>query len=156
MFENLVESGSHKQDLSRKSSFILGTVAIYAVLGLAFIIGSIWFTVAQLDTGDLELTTLVAPVPVPQQAQGSRQGSCGTQVGRTALLGATHRSELPESRAYREQPAGAPGRRKLDRYIDWALSHPIVRTGRGNGGNRYYRFPHSPSTTAAGCSQHES
>ena len=70
MFDNLVESGSHKEDLSRKSSFILGTVAIYAVLGLAFIVGSIWFTVAQLDTGDLELTTLVAPVPVPpQQAQ---------------------------------------------------------------------------------------
>ena len=67
MFENLVESGSHKEDLSRKSSFLLGTVAIYAVLFLGIIVGSIWFTVAELDTGDLELTTLVAPVPVPQQ-----------------------------------------------------------------------------------------
>jgi len=67
MFENLVESGSHKEDLSRKSSFLLGTVAIYAVLFLGLIVGSIWFTVAELDTGDLELTTLVAPVPVPQQ-----------------------------------------------------------------------------------------
>ena len=66
MFENLVESGSHSQDLSRKSSFILGTIAIYGVLGTLFLIGSIWFTVAQLDTGELELTTLVAPVPVPQ------------------------------------------------------------------------------------------
>src|SRR4030095_14162048 len=66
MFENLVESGSHKQDLSRKSTFVLGTVAIYGVLGLAFLIFSIMFTVAQLDTADLELTTLVAPVPVPQ------------------------------------------------------------------------------------------
>lgn len=73
MFENLVESGSHKQDLSRKSSFILGTIAIYAVLGLVFLVASIWFTVAQLDTGDLELTTLVAPVPVPQQAQPEKK-----------------------------------------------------------------------------------
>jgi len=73
MFENLVESGSHKQDLSRKSSFILGTIAIYGVLGVLFLIGSIWFTVAQLDTGDLELTTLVAPVPVPQQAQPEKK-----------------------------------------------------------------------------------
>src|ERR1700730_3461329 len=73
MFENLVESGSHKQDLSRKSSFILGTIAIYAVLGGAFLIASIWFAVAQLDTGDLELTTLVAPVPVPQQAQPEKK-----------------------------------------------------------------------------------
>jgi transposase len=69
--------------------------------------------------------------PVPQQAQGSRQGGCGTQIGRTALLGATHRSELQESRAYREQLAGAPGRRKLDRYVDWALSHPTVRRKEG-------------------------
>ena len=28
-------------------------------------------------------------------------------------------------RSHREQPAGAPGRRKLDRRIDWALSHPV-------------------------------
>lgn len=73
MFENLVESGSHKEDLSRKSSFILGTIAIYAVLGVVFLIGSIWFTVAQLDIGDLELTTLVAPVPVPQAVQPEKK-----------------------------------------------------------------------------------
>jgi protein TonB len=67
MFDNLVESGSHKQDLSRKGSFLLGTLAIYGVIGLALLVGSIWFTVATLDSQDLELTTLVAPVPVPQQ-----------------------------------------------------------------------------------------
>src|SRR5258708_7420714 len=68
MFDNLVESGSHKEDLSRKGSFLLGTLAIYAVLGTALIVGSIWLTLANIDTPDLELTTLVAPVPVPQQA----------------------------------------------------------------------------------------
>ncbi len=68
MFDNLVESGSHKEDLSRKGSFLLGTLAIYAVLGTALLAGSIWFTLASIDTPDLELTTLVAPVPVPQQA----------------------------------------------------------------------------------------
>ena len=73
MFDNLVESGSHKQDLSRKGSFLLGTLAIYGVLAIALVVGSIWFTVAQLDTQDLELTTLVAPVPVPQQAQPEKQ-----------------------------------------------------------------------------------
>lgn len=68
MFDNLVESGSHKQDLGRKGSFLLGTLAIYGVIGLALLVTSIWFTVATLDSQDLELTTLVAPVPVPQQA----------------------------------------------------------------------------------------
>ena len=33
MFDNLVESNSHKDDISRKGSFILVTVAVYAVLG---------------------------------------------------------------------------------------------------------------------------
>jgi protein TonB len=67
MFDNLVESGSHKQDLSRKGSFLLGTIAVYLVLGVAFLTFSIWYTVSQINTPDLELTTLVAPVPIPQQ-----------------------------------------------------------------------------------------
>ena len=67
MFDNLVESGSHKDDLSRKGSFLLGTVAVYLVLGTAFLAISIWYTVSQINTPDLELTTLVAPVPIPQQ-----------------------------------------------------------------------------------------
>jgi protein TonB len=66
MFDNLVESGSHSKDLGRKGSFLLGTLAIYGVIGLTLLVGSIWYTVASLDTLDLELTTLVAPVPVPQ------------------------------------------------------------------------------------------
>ena len=67
MFENLVESSSHKGDLSRKGSFLIGTMAIYAVLGLGIIVASIWFTAASLDSQDLDLITLVAPVPVPPQ-----------------------------------------------------------------------------------------
>ena len=67
MFDNLIESGSHKQDLGRKGSFLLVTVAIYAVLGTAFVVASIWYMDNSLDAQDLELTTLVAPVPVPVQ-----------------------------------------------------------------------------------------
>jgi protein TonB len=67
MFDNLVESGSHKQDLGRKGSFLLATVAIYAVLGTALVVASIWYMDNSLDAQDLELTTLVAPVPVPPQ-----------------------------------------------------------------------------------------
>jgi protein TonB len=67
MFDNLIESGSHKEDLGRKGSFLLVTVAIYAVLGTAFVVASIWYMDNSLDAQDLELTTLVAPVPVPVQ-----------------------------------------------------------------------------------------
>jgi protein TonB len=66
MFENLVESSSHKNDISRKGSFILGTTLIYLVLGVAFFVAGVYWYDARLGELELELTTLVAPVPVPQ------------------------------------------------------------------------------------------
>lgn len=68
MFDNLVESGSHKQDLGRKGSFLLGTVAIYLVIGTTLLVVGIMYAQANVESQDLELTTLIAPVPVPQQA----------------------------------------------------------------------------------------
>ena len=38
MFENLVESGSHSEDLKRKGSFLLGFMALYVVLIIAGLI----------------------------------------------------------------------------------------------------------------------
>jgi len=73
MFDNLVESSSHKQDLSRKGSFIVGTTIIYAVLLLTFFVAGIYWYDAKLGEMELELTTLVAPVPVPQQQKQEEQ-----------------------------------------------------------------------------------
>ena len=67
MFDNLVESNSHKDDISRKGSFILVTVAVYAVLGIAFFVAGIYWYDAHLENQNLDLITLVAPVPVPPQ-----------------------------------------------------------------------------------------
>ncbi len=67
MFENLVESTSHKDDLSRKGSFILVTTLVYLVLGVAFFVVGVYWYDNHLGELELELTTLVAPVPVPQQ-----------------------------------------------------------------------------------------
>ena len=66
MFDNLVESSSHKEDISRKGSFIAATAVIYGVLMLAFFIAGIYWYDNHLGQMELELTTLVAPVPVPQ------------------------------------------------------------------------------------------
>lgn len=73
MFDHLVESSSHKGDISRKSSFIGVTLAVYAVvLGVAFVAG-IYLVDNHLSALDLELTTLVAPVPVPQAQKQEEQ-----------------------------------------------------------------------------------
>ena len=69
MFDNLVESGSHAGDSKRKGSFILVTFAIYGVLFLAAAVGSIMLATESIDQQNLELTALIAPVPVPQAAK---------------------------------------------------------------------------------------
>jgi protein TonB len=66
MFDNLVESSSHKDDIQRKGSFIGVTALIYGVLMVAFFVAGIYWYDAKLGEMELELTTLVAPVPVPQ------------------------------------------------------------------------------------------
>jgi hypothetical protein len=73
MFDNLVESSSHKDDLTRKGSFIGITALVYGVLLVAFfVVGILWYD-AHLTEQELELTTLVAPVPVPQQQKEPEQ-----------------------------------------------------------------------------------
>ena len=73
MFDNLVESSSHKDDIARKGSFIGITFAIYLVLIAVFFVAGIYLYDAHLAPSDLELTTLVAPVPVPQQQKEPEQ-----------------------------------------------------------------------------------
>ena len=67
MFGNLVESNSHKGDNSRKGWFFLGTLAAYAVAFLAVGVGSIHAYNAHVETQNLELISMVAPVE-PQAA----------------------------------------------------------------------------------------
>jgi hypothetical protein len=74
------------------------------------------------------------------KAKGVAKVAAAT-IGSATLLDAAYRSWLSRDRPYREQPAGAPGRhlqrswlaftglarrRKPDRRIDWALSHPAI------------------------------
>ena len=69
MFDSLVESGSHTDDLARKGSFFLGTAVIYAVVLLAAAVGSIVWYNDSIPDPSLELLTLVAPVPMQQQEE---------------------------------------------------------------------------------------
>ncbi|HVG39319.1 MAG TPA: energy transducer TonB [Pyrinomonadaceae bacterium] len=67
MFEKLVESGSHSQDLTRKGSFFLGTLGIYAILLLFAGLGSIYAYDAHLERQDLEFGFLLAPPVLNEQ-----------------------------------------------------------------------------------------
>lgn len=64
MFTNLIESQSHRKEFKRRSSFVLVTVAAYAVILFGAGIASIYAYDANLEaqTGDLELLNWVPPV----------------------------------------------------------------------------------------------
>jgi periplasmic protein TonB len=138
MFENLVESGSHKQDLSRKGSFLLGTVAIYLILGASFLAFSIWFTVAQLDTPDLELTTLVAPVPVPQQQEQKQEEAKPQKVEqnvdvRKELIADVTRTELVPKEISAKASNIPPVRRGVTTVIGSSDSNSAAPLAAGSG-----------------------
>jgi len=60
--------------------------------------------------------------PLPHEAARSGESGSGEEIGRATLLDAANEYGLSRDRSRREQLAGAPGRRKLGRRIDWALS----------------------------------
>jgi len=66
MFDTLVESGSHSDDLARKGSFLLGTFVLYGVVLAAVAVLSIYMYNDSIPDPSLELLTLVAPVPMAE------------------------------------------------------------------------------------------
>ncbi len=101
MFDNLVESSSHKDDITRKGSFIGITALIYGVLIAVFIVAGIVMYDAHLTEQNLELTTLVAPVPIPQvqKEPEAKQEAKPTKVEenvdvRKELIASVDRTEL--------------------------------------------------------------
>jgi protein TonB len=140
MFENLIESGSHKQDLSRKSSFLLGTMAIYAVIGAVLFVAGIYLYDAQLDTGDLELTTLVAPVPVPpQQNQPEKQETAKPVKAepnvdvRRELIAAVDRTELVPEKISTKASDVPPVRSGVTTVVGTANSNAAAPLASGSG-----------------------
>jgi periplasmic protein TonB len=63
MFNNLVESSSHKEDFSRKGSIFLGTLVAYMLLLLVAGVGGVYAYDARLESQSLELA-LITFVPV--------------------------------------------------------------------------------------------
>jgi protein TonB len=81
MFTNLIESQSHRKEFKRRSSFILVTVAAYAVILFGAGIASIYAYDARLEaqTSSLELlnwvppVTTAAPKPITENPQTVRR-----------------------------------------------------------------------------------
>src|SRR5882672_12323157 len=142
MFENLVESGSHKEDLGRKGSFLLGTVAIYAIIGITLLVVSIMYAAANLESQDLDFITLVAPIPVPQQAAPEKQQEAKPQNKdqnvdvRKELIADVTRTELVPKEVSAKASDIPPVRRGVTTVVGTESSNaaaPIAGPGNGTG-----------------------
>ena len=141
MFDNLVESSSHRDDLSRKGSFILITTIVYAVLGLAFFVGGIYWYDAHLENQNLDLITLVAPVPVPPQAAPEKPDApkptkVETNVDvRRELIADVSRTELVPKEISAKASDVPPVRRGVVTQIGGADSNAAAPMPSGPGGS---------------------
>jgi protein TonB len=147
MFDNLVESSSHKDDISRKGSFILVTVAVYAVLGIAFFVAGIYWYDAHLENQNLDLITLVAPVPVPpQQNQPKEDAPKPTKVEqnvdvRRELIADVSRTELVPKEISAKASDVPPVRRGVITQIGTANSDAAAPAPAGPGGTGIVSAP---------------
>lgn len=94
MFDTLVESGSHKDDLQRKGSFLLGTLVLYGIVLVAVGILSIYLYNSNLPDASLELVTLVAPVPAAPEPEAKPEPKQETKPEKAAEPQVSMRQEI--------------------------------------------------------------
>src|SRR5438128_8134066 len=145
MFENLVESGSHKQDVTRKGSFILVTFGIYAVLLSAAFIAGIWWASANIDAQTLELTALIAPVPVQQQqkqeAKPEKVEITKNVDVRKELIADVSRADLVPKEVSAKASDIPPVRKGVVTMVGSGNSNAIAPVAPGNGTGQIISAP---------------
>src|ERR1700750_1299956 len=148
MFDNLVESSSHKDDLTRKGSFVGITALIYAVLLVTFFVAGIYWYDARLGDMELELTTLVAPVPVPQQQkepdkpQEAKPQKVEQNVDiRKELIASVDESRLPPKEISAKASDIPPVRRGVTTMVGNAASNAAAPMPAGPGAGNVVAAP---------------
>lgn len=91
MFHNLIESGSHRQDIKRRSSFFIGTLGLYTVLLLIAGVSSIYAYQVRLAEPDLDLVMIMRFPPTPPTVKAPERsaplpaGGGGSRQARAAV-----------------------------------------------------------------------
>ncbi|MEK6282827.1 MAG: energy transducer TonB [Acidobacteriota bacterium] len=81
MFNNLIESSSHVDEMKRRGSFFLFTVVTYVVLFVAAGVASIYAYDAQLEYPNTEMITMLNPVDFPKPEPAPSKPTTGPSVG---------------------------------------------------------------------------
>src|ERR1700694_3877327 len=138
MFDNLVESGSHSEDRKRKGSFLLVTLAVYTVLIVAGLVAGILMAPAYIDQQTLELTALIAPVPVPQQVKKDEPKPEKVEINknvdvRKELIAAVDRPDLVPKEIGKKASEIPPVRNNVVTMIGSGNSNAVAPIAPGSG-----------------------
>jgi protein TonB len=120
MFQNLIESGSHRKDLARRGRFLLGTLALYCALIASAGVASVYAYNARLDAQTYEVTMLpawalpaathaVAPSNPPPSGHAHSTNVIPTRVQLFTDLTTPPRTPPPISTVYNPVPPVPPG-----------------------------------------------
>jgi protein TonB len=155
MFEHLVESGSHSEDIKRKGSFLLGFAGIYVVLLTVAFVAGIWYATANIDAQTLELTALIAPVPVQQQQQQKQEAkpekieiTKNVDV-RKELIADVSRADLVPKEVSAKASDIPPVRKGVVTMVGSANSNAIAPVAPGAGTGNIISGPTKVETTEA-------
>src|SRR5437588_6616317 len=145
MFENLVESGSHSEDLKRKGSFLAGFALVYVVLIITGLIVGILWAPANIDQQTLELTALIAPVPVPQQqkqeAKPEKVEITKNVDVRKELIADVSRADLVPKEVSAKASDIPPVRKGVVTMVGSGNSNAIAPVAPGNGTGQIISAP---------------
>ncbi len=68
MLDQLVESSSHRKETARRGGFMVSTLVVVCSIFLSGILWSLFAKDLKMGEDNLEISTLVAPVPMPEDA----------------------------------------------------------------------------------------
>jgi protein TonB len=147
MFDNLVESGSHSADLKRKGSFLAGFAITYLVLIAVGMVAGIWWATANIDAQTLELTALIAPVPVQAQQQQKQEAKpekieVAKNVDvRKELIADVSRADLPPKDVGTKASDVPPVRKNVVTMVGSSNSNAIAPVAPGSGAGNIVAAP---------------
>jgi len=144
MFNNLIESSSHRQEFKRRGSFFLFTVGTYCLLFLITGVASIYAYDANLGEQTYEVVTMLPPVDIttppkpanPEPPGAPHNGTATFDVRRNPTATVDTPQLVPREVSTKQNP-DLPVRSGVPTLVGVADSNaqlPGNRGGAGNGG----------------------
>lgn len=124
MFSSLIESGSHRVDLKRKGSFLLGTFVFYSLMLVVAGVGSIYAFNANIEEeNEIELVALLrfAPVETRTEPEVRRASPKPAAASETRQQISTVREVVRDTPYLRDRPVASEDTPVLPAHVPYRI-----------------------------------